>query len=99
MSEVHTGGCASDATRRERGDAAPLGAADWLALLTAAHGGDPADILCSAAHEGFPAGRNDPDVRPYGHLPLGTLAEANFQANEATTGSGTNEEQAAPTRH
>jgi hypothetical protein len=53
------------AIRRESGDAAALGAADWLslaaapafaimALLTAAHGGGPADILCSAAHEGLP---------------------------------------------
>lgn len=27
-----------------------------MALLTAAHGGDPADMLCSAAHGGFPLG-------------------------------------------
>jgi hypothetical protein len=64
MSEIHTGRCAAGAIRRESGDAAPLGAADWLslaaaptfaiiALLTAAHGGGPADILCSAAHEGL----------------------------------------------
>ncbi|CAN5154339.1 hypothetical protein BH10PSE6_BH10PSE6_01560 [soil metagenome] len=64
MSEAPTGGCASAAIRLENGDAAALGAADWLslaaapafaimALLTAAHGG-PADILCSAAHEGSP---------------------------------------------
>ena len=65
MSEVHKGGCACGAIRRESGDAAALGAADWLslaaapafaiiALLAAAHGGGPADILCSATHEGLP---------------------------------------------
>lgn len=47
------------------GDAVALGAADWLslaaapvfaimALLTAALGGGPADILCAAAQGGFP---------------------------------------------
>lgn len=34
--------------------AAPAFAA--MALLTAAHGGGPADMLCSAAHGGFPLG-------------------------------------------
>jgi hypothetical protein len=64
MNEVDTGECASGAIRAERGDAAALGAADWLslaaapvfaimALLTAVQGG-PADILCSAAHDGLP---------------------------------------------
>lgn len=64
MSEVHTGGRASVAIRPESGDATAFGAADWLslaaapafaimALLTAAHGG-PADILCSAGHDGLP---------------------------------------------
>jgi len=65
MSEVHIGGSASGAISRESGDAAPMGAADWLslaaapvfaimALLTATQRGGPADILCSAAHEGSP---------------------------------------------
>jgi hypothetical protein len=63
MSEVLPGGFASAAIRPENGDA--LGAADWLslaaapafaimALLTAAHDGGPADILCSAEHEELP---------------------------------------------
>jgi hypothetical protein len=60
MSEARIGGHACDANHHERGAAASLGAAGWLslaaapafavmALLTAARGGGPADILCSAA--------------------------------------------------
>ena len=63
MSEARDDGPTSGAIRETAG-AAALGAADWLslaaapafaimALLTADHGG-PADILCSAAHEGAP---------------------------------------------
>jgi hypothetical protein len=58
MSEGRIGGRSCDANRHDGGTAA-LGAADRLslaaapafaimALLTAAHGGGPADILCSA---------------------------------------------------
>ena len=65
MSEAPTGGCASAAIRPENGDAAALGAADWLslaaaptfaimALLTATQHGGPADILCSAVHGASP---------------------------------------------
>ncbi len=61
MSEAYTGGCASGATRSKSGNAAALGAADWLhlaaaptfaimALLTGIHDGGAADMLCSAAH-------------------------------------------------
>ena len=61
MSEAHAGGCASGAIRHESGDAAALGAADWLclaaaptfavmALLTGVPSGGPPDMLCSAAH-------------------------------------------------
>ena len=35
MSEAHAGGCASGAIRHESGDAAALGAADWLCLAAA----------------------------------------------------------------
>ncbi|UXN58256.1 hypothetical protein [Phyllobacterium zundukense] len=65
MSEVHIGGYASGAISRESGDAAPMGAADWLslaaapvfaimALLTATQHGSTADILCSAGHGSSP---------------------------------------------
>ena len=65
MSEVHIGGSASGAISRESGDAAPMGAADWLslaaapvftimALLTATQHGSTADILCSAGHGSSP---------------------------------------------
>ena len=65
MSEAPTGGCASAAIRPENGDAAALGAADWLslaaapafaimALLTATQHGSTADILCSAGHGSSP---------------------------------------------
>jgi|SRR5688572_8019703 hypothetical protein len=64
MSEARVDGSTSGAIRRETDGAAALGAADWLslaaapsfaimALLTADHG-SPADIRCSAAHEGSP---------------------------------------------
>ncbi len=65
MSEAHTGGCACGATRYESGDAAALGAADWLclataptfaimALLTGVLGGGSPDMLCSAAQDASP---------------------------------------------
>ena len=65
MSEINIGGCASDALRSESGDAAPMGAADWLslaaapvfaimAMLTATRHGSTADILCSAGHGSSP---------------------------------------------
>ena len=65
MSEGQIDGRAFDANLHEGGTTASLGAADWLslaaapafaimALLTAAHGGGAADILCSAAHDASP---------------------------------------------
>ena len=65
MSEVYSGGSASGAIRHESGNAAALGAADWLclaaaptfaimALLTAVLGGGPPDMLCSAAQDASP---------------------------------------------
>jgi hypothetical protein len=65
MSEAHTGGGACGAIRHEGGNAAALGAADWLclaaaptfaimALLTGLLGAGPPDMLCSAAQEGSP---------------------------------------------
>jgi hypothetical protein len=59
MSEAYTGGCARGAIRYESGNAAALGAADWLclaaaptfaimALLTGVLGGGPPEMLCSA---------------------------------------------------
>ena len=67
MSHGRVDGCAFDANRHEVSKAAPLGSAAWLglaaapvfaimALWTAAHGGGPADILCSAAHDTSPLG-------------------------------------------
>lgn len=55
----------SEAHRGERGNAAALGAADWLslaaaptfaimALFSVAPDGGPADMLCAAAHGGSP---------------------------------------------
>jgi hypothetical protein len=66
MSETHTGGRGSGAIRCENGDAAAIGAADWLylaaaptfaimALLTGVLGGAP-DMLCSAAPGASPFG-------------------------------------------
>ena len=66
MSETHTGTRGSGAIRCENGNAAAIGAADWLylaaaptfaimALLTGVLGGAP-DILCSAAHGAPPFG-------------------------------------------
>ena len=65
MSDAYTGESACDAIRCESGNAAALGAADWLclaaaptfaimALLTSVLGGGPPDILCSAAQDAFP---------------------------------------------
>ncbi len=65
MSEAHTGGGACGAIRHESGNAAALGAADWLclaaaptfaimALLTGVLGGGPPDMLCSAAQDASP---------------------------------------------
>ena len=67
MSEAHTGGGACGAIRHEGGNAAALGAADWLclaaaptfaimALLTGVLGGGAADMLCSAAQDASPPG-------------------------------------------
>jgi hypothetical protein len=64
MSEAYSGGSASGAIRHESGNAAALGAADWLclaaapsfaimALLTHVLGGTP-DLLCSAAPDASP---------------------------------------------
>jgi len=65
MSETHTGGRGSGATRCENGNAAAIGAADFLclaaapafaimALLTGVLGGGPQDMLCSAAQDASP---------------------------------------------
>ncbi len=65
MSEAYAGGCACRAIRYESGNAAALGAADWLclaatptcaimALLTGVLGGGPPDMLCSAAQDASP---------------------------------------------
>ena len=65
MSEAHAGGCASGAIRHESGDAAALGAADWLclaaaptfaimALLAGVPSGGPSDMLCVAAQGASP---------------------------------------------
>ena len=65
MSEAYSGGSASGAIRHESGNAAALGAADWLclaaaptfaimALLTGVLGGGPLDMLCSAAQDASP---------------------------------------------
>jgi hypothetical protein len=65
MSEAYSGGSASGAIRHESGNAAALGAADWLclaaaptfaimALLTGVLGGGPPDLLCSAAQDASP---------------------------------------------
>jgi hypothetical protein len=66
MSETHAGRRGSGAIRCENGNAAAIGAADWLylaaaptfaimALLTGVLGGAP-DILCSAAPGASPFG-------------------------------------------
>jgi hypothetical protein len=65
MSEAHTGKSACGAIRHKSGNAAALGAADWLclaaaptfaimALLTGVLGGGPPDMLCSAAQDASP---------------------------------------------
>jgi hypothetical protein len=65
MSEAYAGRRACGAIRHERGNAAALGAADWLwlaaaptfaimALLTGVLGGGPTDMLCSAAQDASP---------------------------------------------
>ena len=65
MSETHTGRRGSGAIRCENGNAAAIGAADWLclaaaptfaimALLTGVLGGGSPDMLCSAAQDASP---------------------------------------------
>jgi hypothetical protein len=65
MSEAYAGTRARGAIHCESGNAAALGAADWLclaaaptfaimALLTGVLGGGPPDMLCSAAHDASP---------------------------------------------
>ena len=65
MSEAYGGGRGHGAIDHERGNAAALGAADWLclaaaptfaimALLTGILGGGPPDMLCSAAQDASP---------------------------------------------
>jgi hypothetical protein len=60
MGEAYAGGSAGGAIRHEGGNAAPLGAADWLrlaaaptfaimALLSVFLGGSQPEMLCSAA--------------------------------------------------
>src|SRR5260370_36161435 len=62
MSEAHTGGSACGAVRYESGNAAALGAADWLclaaaptfaimALLTGVLGGGKMAMMCSTAQD------------------------------------------------
>jgi hypothetical protein len=62
MSEAYSGGSATGAIHQESGNAAALGAADWLclaaapafaimALLTGVLGGGAQDMLCSAAQD------------------------------------------------
>jgi hypothetical protein len=65
MSEAHTGGGACGAIRHESGNAAALGAADWLclaaapaflvmALLTGVPGGGQMAMTCPAAQDASP---------------------------------------------
>ena len=65
MTKLHTDGRGPGAIRCENGNAAALGAADWLclaaaptfammALLTGVLGGGPPDMLCSAAQDASP---------------------------------------------
>jgi hypothetical protein len=65
VSEAHTGGGACDAVRHEGGNAAALGAADWLclaaaptfalmALLTDVLGGGQMAIMCSTMQDASP---------------------------------------------
>jgi hypothetical protein len=65
MTEAYSGESASGAIRHESGNAAGLGAADWLclaaaptfaimALLTAVLGGGTPDMLCSGAQDASP---------------------------------------------
>src|SRR5258708_2615041 len=65
MSEAYSGGSASGAIRHEGGNAAALGAVDWLslaaaptfaimALLTSVLGGGAPDMLCSAVQHASP---------------------------------------------
>ena len=87
MSEADAGRRGSGAIRRENGNAAAIGAADWLhlaaaptfaimALLTAVLGGGSLDALCSKC---VTAERNGPDVLADERLPFGALAEADRQ--------------------
>jgi hypothetical protein len=65
MGEAYTGGCAGGAIRSQSGNAAALGAADWvglaaaptfaiMTLLTGVLGGGAPDMFCSAAHDASP---------------------------------------------
>jgi hypothetical protein len=65
MSDGPAGARIGDANRGDRNGVAPLGAADRLglaatpafalmAVLTAAHGGGPSDLLCGAVHDASP---------------------------------------------
>jgi hypothetical protein len=65
VSDSHTGGGTCGAIRHDRGDAATLGAADFLclaatpifaimALLTGVLGSGQMAMMCSAAQEAFP---------------------------------------------
>jgi hypothetical protein len=65
VNEAHARGGACGAIRHESGNAAALGAADWLclaaaptfaimALLTGVLGGSPPEMLCSAAQGASP---------------------------------------------
>src|SRR5260370_620195 len=65
MSEAYSGGSASGAIRHEGGNAAALGAVDWLslaaaptfaimALLTSVLGGGARNLFCAAGHNAPP---------------------------------------------
>jgi hypothetical protein len=96
VSEAHTGGGASGAIRHESGNAAALGAADWLclaaaptfaimALLTGVLGGGAnGDHLFDRARCDT-ADRNGPDVCAHERLPFGALAEADRQPTKQRT--------------
>ncbi len=90
MSEAHTGGCTGGAIRSEGGNAAALGAADWLclaaaptfaimALLTGVLGGGPHDMLCPAAQDASPLSGMAMMYLLDECLPFDALAEADLQ--------------------
>src|ERR1700722_3242662 len=65
MSEFHTGGGTRGAVRKERGNAASFGVADWLclaaaptfaamALLTGVVGGGQMAMMCSTTQDALP---------------------------------------------